>query len=205
MNHLAHLHLAERTPRSRLGNLMGDFVRGRAVLATLDPEVRIGVLLHRRIDGFTDNHPAAREAAALLRPTWGRFAPMIVDVTFDHCLARSWERWESEPLRAFADGCYADLAAQRHLMPPLMQRVCEGMERGDWLAAIRTVGGLEEALGRLSSRLKRHGLDLRPAVDEIASQESAFGALFGSAYADLRDFAREEVASLRLGDAETMW
>ena len=106
MNFLAHLYLAEPTPACRVGNVLGDFVRGRinALTAELPAPLVAGILRHRTLDRFTDAHPVAREARSLVAPERGRFAGVVVDIAYDHVLARQWNDWAGEPLPSFLRG-----------------------------------------------------------------------------------------------------
>ena len=99
MNYLAHLLLAQPTDDSRLGAIIGDFMSGRAV-AEFTPGIQEGILLHRRIDEITDAHPVFRRSRGRVRESVGRFAGVVVDVVYDHFLARDWDRWHS----LFAEG-----------------------------------------------------------------------------------------------------
>src|SRR5690349_14540980 len=101
MNWLAHLRLAPREPLLRLGNLAGDFVRGVYVSA-LHGGLQRGIAMHRAIDRFVDAHHAVRTAKERLQPPFRRFAGVLVDVWFDHFLARGWQRFgDGRTLAAF--------------------------------------------------------------------------------------------------------
>src|SRR5215470_5364172 len=101
MNHLAHALLAGPDADLLLGSLLGDFWRGAP-----DPAwpagVGAGVVLHRKIDVYTDSHPVVAEARALFGAPWRRYAGILIDIYFDHALARAWPRHGPEPLEAFS-------------------------------------------------------------------------------------------------------
>jgi acyl carrier protein phosphodiesterase len=101
VNFLAHLHLSRHDPALMYGGLLGDFVRGRAALDELPPGVRDGVLLHRHIDGITDDLPPVRELRTGLEAPFRRYGGIIIDLAFDHVLARDWSQYEATPLPAF--------------------------------------------------------------------------------------------------------
>ena len=92
MNYLAHALLAGPHPEMVLGGLMGDFVKGRIGDDWPEP-LRGGLLLHRRIDRYTDEHRVVAASRARFPPPRRRFAGIVVDVCFDHFLARDFERW----------------------------------------------------------------------------------------------------------------
>ena len=66
MNYLAHAWLARHSDDAILGGLLGDFMFGQSVLQEWRPSVRIEIVRHRRIDRYTDDHPAVVEARTLL-------------------------------------------------------------------------------------------------------------------------------------------
>ena len=102
MNFLAHLHLSDGTPPSMVGGLVAGFVRQPEV-ERLPAAVQEGIRLHRVIDAFTDRHPIVHGSIARLGGKFGWFSGILIDVYYDHILARDWSRYSNEPLRAFAD------------------------------------------------------------------------------------------------------
>ncbi|HEY8849554.1 MAG TPA: DUF479 domain-containing protein, partial [Thermoanaerobaculia bacterium] len=102
MNYLAHLFLAGHSAESLIGNLAGDFVKGR-LGDQFPPGIRDGIMLHRRVDAFTDTHPAVAAFRRVLIPDHGHYSRVISDVFFDHFLATSWSRYSEESLEAFLD------------------------------------------------------------------------------------------------------
>ncbi|WP_210396440.1 ACP phosphodiesterase [Motiliproteus sediminis] len=154
MNYLAHLYFADPTPESRVGNLMGDFYRG-SVSDTLPAAVREGILLHRRIDAFTDQHPVVAGARQRLQGPRRRFAGIIIDLTFDHFLCRHWPRYHSLSLAAFLDQTYADLARYTGPIPARMREPLRRLYTRRWLAAYAELEGIDTALARTADRLSR--------------------------------------------------
>ncbi|MGA2151478.1 MAG: DUF479 domain-containing protein, partial [Geobacteraceae bacterium] len=51
MNFLAHLYLSGDDPELLVGNLLGDFVKGR-LSGNFPDGIERGIELHRRIDSF---------------------------------------------------------------------------------------------------------------------------------------------------------
>ncbi|MBK7946372.1 MAG: DUF479 domain-containing protein [Flavobacteriales bacterium] len=94
-------------------------------------------------------HPG-REA---LRVHAGRYAPVVMDLFFDHLLARDWSRWHGEPLPSFAARMYDLLQVHEHLMPDRTRQMLPFMVSGDWLNSYASLEGLGRALGGLSRRV----------------------------------------------------
>ena len=59
MNFLAHVYLSGSNIHLAVGNLIADRVKGKNI-ELLAPEIQEGVLLHRAIDTYTDQHPLVR-------------------------------------------------------------------------------------------------------------------------------------------------
>ncbi|MGB3777065.1 MAG: ACP phosphodiesterase [Tunicatimonas sp.] len=149
MNFLAHFLLSHQTPELVVGSFLGDFVRGKRY-QTYDPAIARGILLHREIDRFTDVHPVFRQSKRRLVPQQGHYAGVVVDVLYDHLLARHWTDYSKERLPDFAERIYATLREHHDQLPPLAQRVFGYMESHNWLAnyvhpeaIARTLSGMQ--------------------------------------------------------------
>ncbi len=155
MNWLAHLRLAPPEPLLRLGNLCGDFVRG-VDLATLHADLQRGIWMHRAIDRFVDAHAATRAARARLLPPFRRFAGVLVDVYFDHFLARDWQtHGDGRPLAAFVASVHCDLREHEALLPPELRAAIPRFEHGRWLVEYATIDGIERVLVAMARRVAR--------------------------------------------------
>lgn len=176
MNFLAHTLLSGSSPEVTVGNLCADFIKGRARRA-LPAGMQAGFALHQRIDFVTDTHPAVAAAAALIEPRWGRYAPVLLDVYFDHLLAADFAQYHAEPLERYASATYDLLRRHRHLLPPHAQLATDYMVRQDWLGSYATHAGIALAFARMSRRLK-HGIDLAPAIDDLAAHHAAIAGHF---------------------------
>lgn len=161
LNYLAHLFLAEDHAASRIGNLLGDFVPGRPEEIELPPDVVAGIIRHRVIDRFTDDHPAVIEGRKLFTGERRRFSNAILDICFDHFLARSWHQLHPLPLRRFLDQCYAELTTQREWLPDELGQNLEARIADDWLGHYATEDGLQEVFDRVAER--------RPACSAVAT------------------------------------
>lgn len=157
MNYLAHLLLSEPDPLARIGNLAGDFLKG-ADVRSLHPSIQRGIALHRQIDAYTDQHPIVRRSKARVEPPYCRFAGVLVDVFYDHFLARHWTTYATGTLEAFVRQVYADLQQHEALLTPSLQRAIPFMLAGDWLTSYRQVSGMAAILERMAKRSRRSHL-----------------------------------------------
>jgi acyl carrier protein phosphodiesterase len=193
VNHLAHLLLAPREPMVRLGNLLGDFVRGHDV-ASLPAPVRAGIEQHRAIDRFTDAHAMFRRSRARVSAPLRRFSGVLVDVFYDHFVARDWARLgEPLPLRAFTAEVYGLLRAHAALLPERLRTALPPMIARDWLAACGDLDGVAAVLHRLSLRLRRP-VALAAGAEDLRRHRAAFAADFAAFWPDVAAFARAAAA-----------
>jgi acyl carrier protein phosphodiesterase len=58
-------------------------------------DVQKGIILHRAIDTFTDAHPFL-DKAKKLHSRYHHYAGVIVDVFYDHFLAKNWVTYSNE-------------------------------------------------------------------------------------------------------------
>jgi len=155
MNYLVHFLLAGDDDELRLGNLLGDFVKGRVERFAhrgLTERLRIGIQMHRTIDAFSDRHPAVHRSKRILTPEYGRLSGVIVDVFYDHVLARRWPEHHPQPLSVYTQDVYRTLRDNLHRMPAAVHPLVGAMSRGDWLRAYASQRGIERALQGLAAR-----------------------------------------------------
>ena len=188
MNWLAHLRLSPREPLVRLGNLAGDFVRGVDV-AALHPELQRGIAMHRAIDRFVDAHAAVRAAKERLQPPFRRFAGVLVDVWFDHFLARDWQRLgDGRPLAAFVAEVHADLHTHVASLPPDLRAAAPHFERGGWLVDYAQIDGIARVLAAMGRRIARPS-PLADGTTPLRAHYAELAADFERLWPDLTRFA----------------
>ena len=187
MNYLAHLHLGGPRPGQLLGSLYGDFVKG-PLAGRFAAEVEAAILLHRRIDAFTDRHPLVRAACARFPVERRRYAGILLDLFFDHCLARHWDDYADELLSGFSARVYRVLDAEPQL-PGRLAQIAPRMAAQDWLGSYREFAVLERVLLNMQRRLSRpEGLD--GALIELERLYPALLEDFRRFYPELMAFAR---------------
>jgi acyl carrier protein phosphodiesterase len=190
MNFLAHLYLSDDTPESRLGNLLGDFVRSPQI-DTYPAPVRAGFALHQRIDAYTDAHPVFQHSRTRISLPRRRYAGVLVDVFYDHFLALHWAEFAPIPLPDFARQVYAELAANDPLLPESLRQIVPAMIRDDWLTSYRAPDGIDRALDRIARRL-RHETPLAGAVEELTGHYDGLQADFLAFFPALRQYVAGE-------------
>ncbi|NWD49966.1 ACP phosphodiesterase [Pseudomonas gingeri] len=190
MNYLAHLHLGGQRPEQLLGSLYGDFVKGR-VDGQFTPSIEAAIQLHRRIDVFTDRHPLVDQALSRFSLIRRRYAGIVLDVFFDHCLARDWALYAEGSLDSFTAGVYRLLASEPQL-PGRLAQVAPYMAADDWLGSYRQFDVLRQVLRGISRRLSRPE-ELAHAMHELELLYEPLGEDFRRFYPQLQAFSREQL------------
>ncbi|WP_223463815.1 MULTISPECIES: acyl carrier protein phosphodiesterase [unclassified Pseudomonas] len=187
MNYLAHLHLGGQRPGQLLGSLYGDFVKGR-LQGQFAPEIEGAIQLHRSIDVFTDRHPLVDVALSRFSLTRRRYAGIVLDVFFDHCLARDWTLYADRPLALFTSDVYQVLSSERQL-PERLAKIAPHMVANDWLGSYQEFEVLEQVLRGISRRLTRPE-ELAAAMQELRRLYEPLSEDFRLFYPQLQAFAR---------------
>ncbi|OLF55533.1 ACP phosphodiesterase [Pseudomonas chlororaphis] len=193
MNYLAHLHLGGQRPGQLLGSLYGDFVKGR-LQGQFAPEIEAAIQLHRSIDIFTDRHPLVGESLSRFSLTRRRYAGIVLDVFFDHCLARDWALYADRPLASFTSDVYRVLAAEPRL-PERLAQIAPHMAAHDWLGSYREFEVLEQVLRGIARRLSRPE-ELAAAMGELERLYQPLSEDFRAFYPQLQAFAAQHIHTL---------
>jgi acyl carrier protein phosphodiesterase len=152
MNFLAHAALSGNNEKILVGNFIADFVKGKAALQQFDNEIQNGILLHRVIDAFTDTHPTVALSKDRLRVKYRHYSGVIIDVFYDHFLARNWMNFHSVPLEVFADSVYSIVDNHIDVVPEAVKNFFPYMKRGNWLLNYARIDGIARALTGMSRR-----------------------------------------------------
>lgn len=190
MNYLAHTLLAGDSPSDRVGGLIGDFVKG-PLPGDLPPALARGVALHRAIDSFADRHPAFIASRARVSARRRRVGGILVDLFYDHLLARDWTAFASGSLAAYCAGVYGDLQAQGADLPAAAREAGARMRRGDWLNSYREVEAIGRAIDRMALHRLRRPLPLAGGIEEFLADTDGFAADFQAFLPDAQAFAAD--------------
>ncbi len=190
MNLLAHLFLTgSSSSEQMLGNFIADRVKGKAYLH-YPIKVAHGILLHRRIDSFTDEHPIMLESKQLLHPYHGKWAGVVIDVLSDHFLATEWDRYSpNETLPRFVERVQRELKLEREKMGEKDRWIFDRMVRDEWLLGYEDPKGLKRAFEGLSKRTGN--TELRKAVCTLTELDERLRSNFHSFFPELIRYVNE--------------
>jgi acyl carrier protein phosphodiesterase len=193
MNYLGHLLLSHATPDAITGAMLGDFVKGR-VPDHWGAEVQAAIVLHRDIDRYTDRHPAVVASRALISAERRRFAGVMVDIFFDHFLARHWPRYHSHSLPDFAREVYRVLLPRRATFPERLRRIVPFMAADDWLSSYADIVAVDATLNGIARRFRypERAQVLTTAVAELERNYTELEQCFSEFFPQLRVFASRQ-------------
>ena len=151
MNYLAHAYLSFNQPAVLAGNLISDFVKGRQQFLYPD-EVRKGIVLHRAIDSFTDEHAANKEARNIFKPYYRLYSSAFIDVTYDHFLANDLQQFPNDSLSQFSQEVYTSMDEYLDVFPERFRLMYPYMKQQNWLYNYRNRQGIERSFAGVVRR-----------------------------------------------------
>lgn len=187
MNYLAHFYLSFGQENWVVGNLLGDFVRGNlhhSRNAAYPDAIKAGIQLHRHIDSFTDEHAVVRACRKQLRPQFGLYSGVVIDMYFDYFLANGFAEFSPVPLRFFADNIYTILTKHRTGLPPDALLLVDSMIKYDWLTNYQYAEGMRRSFSGMSQRFDfLKGIE--NADEELFANEVLYADFFRQFFPEL--------------------
>ena len=193
MNFLAHIFLSDKDHEIMTGNFIGDFVKG-AQMDEYPDKIKTGILLHRQIDLFTDTHPIVKKSKERLRPEFRHYSPVIVDVFYDHYLARDWNKFSSKTLAEYTAEFYETISTFKNLLPQSANHMLTYMKRDNWLYNYQFTEGIHRALSGMARRTPFDS-KMEHAVTFLKKDYDAFSDEFHEFFPELRQRAADFLSS----------
>lgn len=194
MNFLAHIYLSGDDDLIKIGNFMADGIRGKN-FENMHVEIRKGIILHRAIDTFTDSHLLWRQSTKRLHEKYHHYAGVIVDVFYDHFLAKNWSAYSGVSLDVFVNNFYKSLENNYELLTEKTQGMMPYMIRHNWLWNYQFTEGIARILYQMDQRT-RNNSRMRYSIAELHEFYDAFEAEFTAFFEDLRVYAAQKKATL---------
>lgn len=151
MNFLAHAMLSGGDEMIITGNFIADQVKGKA-WEYYPAKIRLGILLHRSIDDFTDKHEINRQSSRILQPYFGKYSPVVTDVMNDHLLSIEWNKFHPGSLEEFIKFTYESIKKNENSLPEKSKLMLPYMIQQDWLGSYIKLEGISDVLKRMSRR-----------------------------------------------------
>ena len=142
MNFLAHIYLSNENEHIKIGNFIADAIKG-SNYNHLPEDIQKGIKLHREIDSFTDAHKIVRKSKRRLHERYNHYDGVIIDILYDHYLAKNWANYNQIPLKEYTQDFYTILTNNYELLPDKIKNLMPYMIQDDWLYNYSNLDGIE--------------------------------------------------------------
>lgn len=188
MNFLAHVYLSGDNTELMIGNFIGDFVKGRDLKKQFSKDIAKGIELHRAIDEYTDKHEIVQQSKDRLRPKYRHYSGVIIDMFYDHFLAKNWKNFHTSSLEEFASQFYKLLEKNEDNLPEEVQRLMPYMIRGNWFLNYAYIEGIHRALSGMSRRTSFDS-KMDESVVDLSKHYALFENEFNQFFPALHEFS----------------
>lgn len=195
MNFLAHLYLSEDNTNIMIGNFIADSIRGNQ-FTHLHPEIQQGIRLHREIDTFTDAHEIVRKSKRRLHKRYGLYAGVVIDIFYDHYLAKNWDEYSAIPLGIYVNSVYELLQDNFDLLPEKSQHMLPFMMEYNWLYNYQYQEGIERVMNGMNRRTKNRA-QMNLAIEDLKALDSEFQQDFEQFFEELRTFSHQKLIDIQ--------
>ena len=194
MNFLAHIYLSGNSKQIKIGNFIADAVKGKNYTNYVTT-IQEGIFLHRKIDSFTDTHTIVKVSKRRLHPRYKHYDGVIIDILYDHFLAKNWASYCQTPLEEYAQEFYKLLESNYNILPEKIQYFLPYMIKGDWLYNYSTLEGIEKVLIGMDKRTKNKS-QMYLVIEDLKLHYIAFDNDFTTFFNDLQQFCLEELKTI---------
>lgn len=187
MNWLAHLFLSHPQVEDRLGNIIADLVKGKN-RKTLNSRFDKGIECHLFIDFFTDHHPVVKHSKKQIILQHKRYSGLLVDIFYDHLLAKNWNNYSQVSLSEFKEEIYESFINNLDGIPETATQILKQMVDEDWLGSYYNIFGIEKALIRIKKRLSTkhcNDFDVSKAIKQLQDNYNDFNKDFNLFFPDI--------------------
>lgn len=194
MNYLAHIYLSGTNDLLKIGNFMADSIKGHDY-EKFDAAIKKGILLHRHIDSFTDMHPVYRQSKHRLHEKYGHYSGVIMDILYDHFLAKNWSTFSDEKLEDYANNFYELLQDNYEILTERIKGMMPYMIARNWFVSYATIAGLEMILFQMDYKTK-HRANMQEAVVELQEFYTEFESEFFIFFQELMVSCQQKITEL---------
>ncbi|MCH7523694.1 MAG: DUF479 domain-containing protein [Bacteroidetes bacterium] len=194
MNFLAHIYLSGDDKAITIGNFIADGIRGNDY-KKFPKDIQTGIILHRHIDTFTDTHKIVRQSTKRLHKNYGHYSGVIVDILYDHFLAKNWKTYSNVPLAKYVGDFYDLLEDNFDILPTRVQKMMPYMVANNWLLSYASVDGIAKVLEGMNRRTQNRS-KMNLAVNELEEFYDAFETEFTLFFAELIEYSKQELKLL---------
>lgn len=192
MNLLAHSYLSYNNDEILVGNMIGDFVKGNIDKLNYPPRIKKGLKLHRIIDAFTESNEHSIRSKRRLHPKYGLYRGIMVDVFYDHFLAKNWKQYSNIELLDYTLNVYDILNKYKNIFPNSFIFVLDRMSKNNWLYSYKDIDTIDIVLKRIGNyRIKRKN-NLKLGISELKNHYNELEDDFIKFFEEIRLFLNKK-------------
>jgi len=196
MNFLAHIYLSGNNKMVTIGNFMADGIYGESY-KNYPTDIQKGILLHREIDTFTDAHHIVRQSTKRLHKNHSHYSGVIVDILYDHFLAKNWNAYSPISLKVYVESFYDVLEGHFEILPLRIQRLMPYMIADNWLLNYSKIEGIQRVLNGMNRRSK-YKSNMDEATKDLKKYYSEFENEFTLFFEELINFSNQKLLEINL-------
>lgn len=194
MNYLAHIYLSGENELVTIGNFMADHIKGNKY-KSYPQDIQKGILLHRQIDSFTDNHKVARISKRRLNDRYGLYRGIIIDILYDHFLAKNWHLYSETQLADYTKEFYRLLLENYEILPDKIKQMSSYMIKDDWLKSYALTEGIGQVLSGMNRRTgSKSNMDM--AIHDLEAHYDDFEMDFTLFFDELCRFSKDKLSEI---------
>lgn len=194
MNFLAHLYLSPKNQDITFGNFIADTVKGK-IFNNYSEDIQRGIKLHRSIDAYTDSHPIFKQSQARLAPIYKRYSGVIVDIYYDHFLAKNWNEYSEREIKQFVRQNYLMLIYRFRLLPKRSKYILPFMISQNWLINYSKMDHLQRVFEGMDRRTN-HKSGMNTAVISLKKDYESYESDFKKFFPDVKAFVDNQIKAL---------
>jgi len=194
MNYLAHIYLSGENEVVTIGNFIADGIKGKDY-KKYSKDIQTGILLHRQIDTYTDTHKTVRKSTKRLHEKYSHYSGVIVDILYDHFLAKNWSTYSDIPLEDYTENFYDSLEEHYEILPTRIQKMMPYLVTDNWLLSYASIKGIARVLNGMNRRIKNIS-NMNEAVNELEEFYDEFEDEFTIFFEDLMTFSKEKLTEI---------
>jgi len=193
MNFLAHYFLSPEDDQIALGNFIADAVKGKE-FEKYNDKIKNGILLHREIDNYTDRHLVFRRSAQILNSKYKKYSGVIIDIYYDHFLAKNWKDYSKTDLVDFVSQAYKILIKNYFILPKKIKRILPFMIAQNWLVGYANLNDLQRVFNGMARRTTFDS-GMENAIFDLKNNYTTFENDFREFFPDLIEFCKNQIIS----------
>lgn len=195
MNLLSHLYLSGNDTELMIGNFIADHIKGNKI-SHFKEDIQKGIILHRQIDTYTDAHKIVRKSKRRLHERYRHYDGVIIDIFFDHFLAKNWATYSEIPLDIYVNSVYQLLEKNKAMLPEKTQKLLPSMVQYNWLYNYQFTNGVQEVLNSINRRTQGKS-QMNLASEDLLIHYQLFEEDFTLFFEELRDFCTVKIAKIK--------